>query len=167
MEQLNSKSKPGEQLLSNTSKKHHSRSYPLVVKYNPHLPNMNSIIRRNLYILDIDPLTKSLFKDKIFVTFKMESNIKALLTSSRFKEEESTNTTEDTTNTEGNGGSISCGKCSLCKNFLLESKIATSYYTSQTYPIKGTVTCDTKYMIYHINDISCCIDYVGYRRDRA
>ena len=157
LEQVSSKSR--EELVSKSSDKTHVRSYPLVVKYNPRLPNMNSIVKKNLHILDIHPHTRDLFKDRIFVSFKMEPNIKSLLTSSRFKdkpnEEEAEQLVED-------GGSISCGKCSLCKNFVLNTKIATSYNTNTTYQIKGDVTCETQYIIYQIKDMVCGIDYVGY-----
>ena len=143
------------------STKHHSRSFPLVVKYNPNLPNMNKIVHDNLHILNLHPNTKQLFEDKILVSHKMESNIKDLLTSSRYKEPTS-DTTHQINDEQPGSGCIGCGKCTLCINYLVETNLATSFNTTKSFPIKGTVTCQSNYVIYQIRDIVCEIDYVGY-----
>ena len=47
--------------------------YPLIVKFNPR--------RENLHILELTPETNMLFNgDSLFVSYKMESNIKSLIT---------------------------------------------------------------------------------------
>ena len=52
--------------------------------------------------------------------------------------------------------------CALCNLYVSPTKIATSYNTNNTYKIKGTITCDSEYIIYQIKDSICKIDYVGY-----
>ena len=50
----------------------------------------------------------------------------------------------------------------MCKNFVQDAKVATSFNTDKSYRIIGTITCCTKYIIYQIIDVICGIDYVGY-----
>ena len=63
-----------------------------------------------------------------------------------------------------NSGCFGCDQgCTLCKNFLVESKTFTSSKTNQTFKIKSRITCDTKNVIYLITDKICeNVFYVGY-----
>lgn len=73
-----------EQLLhpSRTSK---PRIFPLIMRFNPKLPNLSAIVRRHLPALDMHPNTRSIFSNNVFVSYRTEKNLKDLLTSSRFR----------------------------------------------------------------------------------
>ena len=140
------------------------RTYPLIVKYNPSLPDMTRIVKKHLPILDLHPHTLELFSNKIFISFKIENSIKDILTNSRLKSYPPQHyITEDQ---EDSGlGCVSCDSCKLCKLYLKPSIVASSYNTSSTFPIKGTVSCSSHYVIYLVKDIICNIDYIGYSED--
>ena len=60
---------------------------------------------------------------------------------------------------------IGCYKCpnlcKFCKLYLVESKQFTSYHTEQTFNTKYDLSCDSKWVIYLINDLICKRSYVG------
>ena len=48
-----------------------SRNFPLVVDYNPKLPNISEILNKYKHILDLDPALKNVInRDKIFGSFR-------------------------------------------------------------------------------------------------
>ena len=65
---------------------------------------------------------------------------------------------------EENLGCVKCEKgCTLCDNFLVETKTFTTPKTEQIFKIKSRISCDTKAIIYLINDRICKdVFYVGY-----
>ena len=140
------------------------------MKYNPFLPNMSKLLKKHLHILEIHPNTKKLFCDgNLFVSYKIEPNLKDILTSSRFKEEsitteESEEATSDSAQIEGEGCK-GCKDCVMCRDFLKDSKTITGYNTNRQYKIKGTITCNSTYVIYVIRDTVCHLDYVGFTKD--
>lgn len=77
----------------------------------------------------------------------MESNIKDLLTTFRFKNPEADSDVQ--VNEEECMGCISCNKCKLCKNFIVETKIATSYNTDKKFAIKAWVEEDGQEQVGH------------------
>ena len=144
------------------------RKYPLIMKFNPRLPIMSKYIKDNLHILDLTPETSQMFnKNSLFVSYKMESNILALITKNKFRDKRQISDTQSKKDTDDpNWGCYSCGKCTLCKNFLVESKTFTSSKTNQTFKIKSQITCETENIIYMITDKICKdIFYVGYTED--
>ena len=61
------------------------RKYPLIMKFNPMLPPIAKYIRENLHILKLTPETNKLFNsDSIFVSYKIEANIKSLISKNRY-----------------------------------------------------------------------------------
>ena len=137
------------------------RSFPLVYKYNPKLPNMGNSINKHKHILSLSPDTSQLFpSSSIFVSFKVENNINRQLTSSKFKP----NQTEVQT-PQNNLGCISCESCKLCQDFLVPSEYAKSYHTQEKFKIKSTIMCNTKNVIYIVNDKVCKKSYIGYTSD--
>lgn len=147
-----------------------SRKYPLIMKFNPRLPPMSKFVRENLHVLELTPETKKLFNsDSMFVSYKMENNIKSMITKNRYvikPDMSNTNNEQIGSSLPDDVGSVSCKKCVLCTNFLVESKIITSPNTNQTYSIKSHITCKTKNIIYMITDKICSnVIYIGYTGD--
>ena len=143
-------------------KENSARKYPLIMKYNAKLPNMNQIIRKHLPVLKLTPETSELFPEKsIFVSYKIEKNIRELITCSKFR-------SRDTHDQEINPdvkGCVKCNKCKLCKLYLEETKVAWSYHTNETFRLKSTLTCTTPNVIYAIHDKVCKLSYIGYTGD--
>ena len=175
---------PREQLLGIIEKeKTHNRTnsqYPLVMKFNPRLPPMSKYIHQHMHVLELTEQTKTLFhKKSLFVSYKMEKNILSMTTSNKFKEKPSPSASAETTAALTNlvpsptfpddpsWGCHPCQKtCTLCKNFLLESKTFTSPKTSQSFKIRSHIDCNTKNVIYLILDLKCTeIFYIGYTTD--
>ena len=125
----------------NPEQNFHKKLYPLVMKFNPKLPNMAKIINSHKHILELNELTNKLFPSKsIIVTYKNERDIKSLLTSNKHR---SKNLVREELNTV-QGGCISCKNCTLCSNFLLEGDTVHSYHTAYTHKIQNTLTCETR-----------------------
>ena len=60
-------------------------------------------------------------------------------------------------------GCVSCGKCTFCINFIVESKTVTAPNTNQVFNIKSRITCQTKNVVYLITDQMCKnVIYIGY-----
>ena len=55
--------------------------------------------------------------------------------------------------------------CILCKNYLKTTEYAYSYHTSTRFRIRETVDCNSKNVIYIINDKICNVSSVGYTTD--
>ena len=61
-----------------------------------------------------------------------------------------------------NGMSSPCEKgCYLCKNYLVKTKTITSYHTNEVFNINDKIDCNSRNVIYLINDNICRISYTG------
>ena len=154
------------------SRKSTNQKFPLIIKFNPRLPPMSKYINEHLHILSITPETGKLFnKDSIFVSYKIEKNILSTITKNKLKSDIYMNTPIPPTiqpriTGDENLGCFKCGSCTLCKNFMIETKIVFSAKTNQTFRIKDRLTCQTNNVIYMIIDKLCPdIFYIGYTSD--
>lgn len=141
-----------------------NNKYPLVIKFNQKLPPMAKIIRDNLHVLELTNESRQMFNDRsLFVSYKMESNIKSLICKNKYikMSEAAPNET-----IENNHGCFSCTKCTFCKNFLVEGNSFTSPNIKNTFNIKSRISCQNENIIYVIYDKICeKIFYVGYTCD--
>ena len=145
-----------------------SRKYPLIMKFNPRLPPMAKFIRQHLHVLELTPETSDMFnKSSLFVSYKMEKNVLSLITRNKFKPSPQAAIPAATESSgRADWGCFSCGKCTMCKNFLVPSKTFSSSKTPQTFLIKSHITCETENIIYMIRDKICPdIFYIGYSED--
>ena len=94
----------------------------------------------------------------------MESNILSMITKNKFKSSVASNSQQID---DPMWGCFKCDKlCTLCKNFIVESKTVTSSNTNQVFKIKSRITCDSVNIIYMITDKVCKdVFYVGYTED--
>ena len=53
----------------------------------------------------------------------------------------------------------------LCKNYLLKTDKAYSHHTNNKYKIKDIIVCNSRNVIFIINDNVCKISSVGYTAD--
>ena len=91
--------------------------------------------------------------------YKTEKNILSTITKNKFKGSSAPLGEEAV---DESWGCYSCNNCTLCKNYLVESKTITAPNTNQTFKIKSTILCSTKNVIYLLRDKVCDIIYVGY-----
>ena len=131
-----------------------SRNFPLVVDYNPKLPNISEILNKYKYILDLDPELKNVInRDKIFGSFRKCKTLGDILICSRYPKIRHS--------IADYKGSVSCSRCTLCKNYLCATNVIKSPHTSTEYKIQSTVTCLDDYVVYFILDKLCQKGYVG------
>ena len=135
-----------------------SRAFPLVSEFNPGLPNVSKVLHKYKHILQLDEQLCSVINpDKIFASFRQSKNIKGLLTKSSFKSDSNTLNNDS----EEQRGSSSCGRCLLCKFYLINCDNFTNFETKNKIYISKHITCTTKGIIYLIRDIVCERSYVG------
>ena len=128
---------------------------PLLVEYNPGLPNISNIINKHKHILDEDPKTNKIISSKsVFVSFKRCKNLKDLITHSRFND-------KDTETRTTNKGCYKCKGCLLCNNFLIETATFKSCHNENEYNVHGDITCTDVGVIYLICDKLCNVNSVG------
>ena len=150
------------------------RQFPLVMKFNPRLPPMSKFVNKHKHVLQLTNQTSRLFSgSSIFVSYKMERNILSMICKNKFRVEQDTQPFEPIpvplgpTPVDPSWGCYPCPKsCTLCKNFLRESKDFTSPKTAQNFKIRSRIDCNTKQVIYLILDLKCKeIFYIGYTTD--
>ena len=144
--------------LLNPQAKTKDRKFPLVLPYNPKLPNVKKIFSKNIHILHLEPDLKNLFPlEKMFPAFKRGKNLKEILSPSRYK-----------------GGTLpelepGCkrvcnGACDLC-SFLVEAQNIRSIKTKEILKINKSLTCNSKNVIYVLTDKVCNKQCVGSALD--
>ena len=151
------KGKDRNQLLLGT-KKEKPRKFPLVVQYNPKLPSIKNIILEHVGILHSDSVMAKLFPiNSLIPAFRRGKNLKNYLAPSRFSNRDKIE----------NGGEEESGcsvrnhnHCDLCR-FLVHTKTIRSFATNEIRNIKTTLTCNSKNIIYCINDLVCKKQNVG------
>ena len=66
---------------------------PLVVTYNPALPNLHTILKEHQQILDTSPKTQAIFKEPPLVAFRRGRSLSQMLTHKRLPSSNTSNTT--------------------------------------------------------------------------
>jgi len=133
-----------------------SKSDPkFVTKYHPGLNKINSIIKTAYPILQTLSETEDIFSKPPRVIFKNAPNLKNILVHTDISNQ--TNQKEIPTS-----GCEPCKKprCGTCK-IMDKSKNFQSSTTNKTYPIKGSINCNTSNIIYQLNCSQCEKQYIG------
>ena len=139
-----------------TSKRNNNRII-FSTKFNPRGPDVKSIIKRNLPIIESDPFLAELFPaESILVAFKKENTLSnLLLRSDPYNVKESL-----LDNTEK--GYVKCTrKCDSCNNFVDATSNITSFATGRKFKIRSDITCNTRNIIYVAYCVSCGKQGVG------
>ena len=126
--------------------------------YNAKLPNLNKIISSKLNILHSNPQMKKKFpRGAIKPIYRRNPNLKEILSPSRFPKQQHNNKFVHNF----------CNRCDLCKNFLNKKSTFRCTVTGQVYRIRGTLSCNSKYVIYLITcqRPGCHQQYVGSAED--
>ena len=144
-----------EQLLKPKTKTKNIK-FPLVVDYNPRLPDISAIIKKHSHLLESNQEIKEIFPLKsVIPAYRRTKNLKDILAPSKFKRNLNREQVQ-------NYGCFKCNrKCDLCNNFLLEAKQFTSFVTGYTYNIKQNIGCNSNGVIYLASCNKCKLQYVG------
>ena len=161
---------------TNSSNKNSERCFPLVCDFDPNLPPIGKIVNKNKFILDLDPLLKSVIQpSKVFVSYRGNKTIKETLVPSKLSDDRKSNEVKNEnqvntipeivavpTSTEDEGGCYHCdSRCKACRLFICESKTAQSYHSGFTVNIKGRLDCNTIGVCYLVRDKVCRRASVG------
>ena len=146
---------PRENLLTPKTREE-KKIFPLVIDFNPRLPNIGKIFSSHTHLIYNSPFLAKIFpKGSIIPSFRRTKNIKEILASSK-------NSNHSTSETALDQGCFKCTrKCDLCRNFLKETKVFTSARTNRSYPIRQHLDCGSKNVIYLVNCKKCCAQYIG------
>ena len=142
------------------------RVFPLVCDFNPGLPNIGGILNKHKHILSLDEeLKKVINPEKVFASFRGTKTIEDLLVHSKLPAVE-VEAVQQEEMQDFEGICQPCSKgCVLCKNYLVKTSWAYSFHTNSKYKIRGTVDCDTKNIVYIINDKVCNLSSIGCTAD--
>ena len=147
---------PRPELLTKKNKSD-KKVFPLVLDYNPILPDIQKVIRKHLHLLHSSSHIKEIFPAKsIFPAYRRTKNLKETLAPSKFRSGMGHNLNIE------EGGCSHCGKrCDLCKNVLLQASKFQSSATGRYYPIRQNLSCSSKNVIYLATCNKCNLQYVG------
>ena len=142
------------------------RVFPFVCDFNPGLPNVAAILNKHKHILLLDDELKDIIKpENIFASFRGTKTIEDLLVHSKLPILDIDPENQEGT-IEPDGICQPCSKgCVLCKNYLVKTAWAYSFHTSSRFKIKGTLDCDSKNIVYIINDKVCNLSSIGCTAD--
>ena len=151
------KNKSRSEVRKKVEKEQHSRII-FATNFNPRGPDVASIIKRNVKLIENTPGLQALFpRGTIMVANKKESNLKNLLTRS-----DPYGIKTDLTNWD-DCGYVKCGKtsCDSCQNYVLPVSNIVCEATGRRYRIRRSSTCTTKCVIYVIICKTCGKQGVG------
>ena len=109
-------------------------------------------------------LCKAVNHDDIFASFRGAKTIHDKLVHSRLTTlEDSTGEKKPEDEVHPIGGCKHCNvkRCDICNNFLKQTNVAYSYHTNSIFNINQNVNCESKNVVYVINDLICKISSVG------
>ena len=120
--------------------------FPLVLDYNPILPDIQRVIQRHVHLLRSSPELLEIFPSKsIFPAYRRTKNLKEILAPSKFGGDCEINQAG-----REMGGCLKCSsRCDLCKNLL-----------TQDSKFKH-LSCSSKNVVYLASCIKCNLQYVG------
>ena len=132
------------------------KKYPLVLDFNPRLPDISKILKKHIHLISDSPALREIFpKHSIIPAFRRTKNLKELIAPSKFKAYTPPTRTTDC-------GFFTCdNKCDLCQNFSTKSINFHSSTTGFTYKIKEKMDCTSKNVVYLVTCTKCNIQYTG------
>ena len=146
------------ELLKDDKAKTNKKVFPLVLDFNPLLPNISQIVRKHIHLLRSSPHLNEIFPPKsIFPAYRRTKNLKEILAPSKLRPLSGPNDYDR----EG-GGCYKCGKrCDLCTNYIVENSKFKSSATKREYYINQRVSCESDNVIYLATCNKCNLQYVG------
>ena len=120
------------------------------MKYNPRLLDLNSLLKKHLSLLHIDPNLKTIFpQDCITSVFKRNQSLKELLAPSLYPKKKFIRTNSIT----------NCNKCDIWKQL---SNMFQLFHMPCRYDTRAVLFCNCNNVIYLITCKNCLEQYVGF-----
>ena len=143
--------KPREDCLLPSLKKHQSPQIPLVVTYSPTLPSLSKIAGQHHHILHLSERTKRAFPKPPTIAYRRPKNLRDLLVRADLAPR-----------TPHPRGTTLCGRsrCKTC-SALISTDTFTSHYTGKTYTLRTAATCKSRDVVYLLQCRKCGLQYVG------
>ena len=120
--------------------------FPLVLDYNPILPDIQRVIKKHAHLLRSSPELLEVFPPKsVFPAYHRTKNLKDILALSKFGGTGSSvhHTRQET------GGCFKCNKkYDLCQKFLIHDTKFQSFATGCVYKINQQLSCTSRNVIY-------------------
>jgi hypothetical protein len=128
--------------------------FPLVVDFNPRLPDIGKILKKHFHLIQDSSELQEIFPPRsIIPSFRRPKTIKEIISTKRRQE-----TSED----QSPKGCYKCGrKCDFCNNYMHESSTFVSSQTGVKYQIKQNIRCNSQNVVYLITCIKCSRQYIG------
>ena len=126
---------------STNQKIHVSQNVELIMKYNPRLPNLDSLLKKHMPLRYTDAALKTISpKGCINSVFKRNQSLKETLAPSLYPNNK-VNRPNFMTN---------CKKCDICKNYLIDSNYLTCNVPNRRYYRRGVLHCNYSNVIFFI-----------------
>ena len=134
----------------NKAQRKNSKGIAFVVTYHPLLKQLEGILRRNMYLLNMNAEVKQTFTLVPMVSYRSSSKLISYLVRAKLYP------------IDRIVGSKGCGKkrCEVCVN-VCETDTFTSTVTGETFKINHKLKCDDKCLIYLFTCECCGKQYVG------
>ena len=130
------------------------RVFPLVLDYNPILPDIQIVIKKYAHLLRSSPELLEIFLPKsIFPAYRRTKNLKDSLAPSKFRGANGANQVEK----EMGGCFKCCTRCDLCKFFLNQDFKFKSFSTGRAYKINQKLSCSSKTVVYLASCNKCTL----------
>jgi hypothetical protein len=133
-----------------------SNRIPFIVTYNPSLPSIPSIFKKNLSLLHSSNRCKTIFAQPPLVAFRRSPNLRDVLVKAKLP------SNAINSNSQLPPGSYRCEQnCLTCKYISHGQTHYTFTSTGETRYINTHMTCNTKNVIYMIHCTKCNLQYIG------
>ena len=146
-------------LLKPKSKERRKR-HPLVLDYNPKLPDISKIIKEHFDLLANSANVRDIFcGNSTIPACRRSKTLKEILAPSNLKTCKPSGVWDESNYVPG---CVKCTqKCDLCQHFLIESESFQSLTTKRNYKIRQRLGCTSVNVIYVISCAKCNLQYVG------
>ena len=138
-----------------TNRKNKSKNgVPFIVTYHPLLNSLYGIIRKNLYLLNMDQRVKEVFSSQPMVSFRSARKLSSYLVRAKLYP------------LERRVGSYKCrcNRCQVCRS-ITETDMFICNNDQRSYKINHSFDCNEKCLIYLLTCNCCQKQYVGQTVD--
>ena len=157
---IKAKNIPQETLRSNTPKDTTDNLLTFVSTYNPRNPDMFSVIRESISILNASPkMDKAMKEIKLIPSRRQPENLKRILTRAKFA-------TNYGTSNEPKVSQCKDPRCQTCKEILVGSQVEIGSKDNKAiFNIKTKMNCGVRDFLYVLTCNACKENYIGESGD--
>ena len=130
-----------------------SKRVIMVLRYNPKLISVSTVIKKHWSSMTKDPILKKIFPEPPMLAFKQPSNLRSMLV--RAKHPSKLKATRKLL------GKHQCNKSWKICHYINVTKEFRSNQTDETFKLNGDFNCNTVGVIYLISCNKCSKQYVG------